>query len=394
MAAEDRIVIVGGARTPTGSFGGGLATVPNHELGAHAVTAACERAGVAVADVDEFVIGCVGQVGGDAFIARRVALAAGARPSSTAMAVNRLCGSGLQAVASAALELRLGESKLAVAGGCENMSRQPFMDFQARQGYRLGHHTLVDGTLSLVTDPWGDYPMGATAEAVARRYGVSREEQDAFAAESQRRAQQALADGAVAAEIAPLTIASRKGDVVLDTDEHPRAGVTTESLARMRPAFAKDGSVTAGNSSGINDAGAAVVVTTLAEAQRRGLTPLGELVDFTKVGLEPEVMGYAPKLAIDKILDRTGLALSDIGWIELNEAFASQAVAVIRDAGLDPAKTNPLGGAIAWGHPIGATGAILTLRTLTNMQVHGIEHGLVTMCIGGGQAVAAIFRAL
>ncbi|MCA0253226.1 MAG: thiolase family protein [Actinobacteria bacterium] len=394
MAAEDRIVIVGGARTPTGSFGGGLATVPNHELGAHAVTAACERAGVAVADVDEFVIGCVGQVGGDAFIARRVALAAGARPSSTAMAVNRLCGSGLQAVASAALELRLGESKVAVAGGCENMSRQPFMDFQARQGYRLGHHTLVDGTLSLVTDPWGDYPMGATAEAVARRYGVSREEQDAFAAESQRRAQQALADGAVAAEIAPLTIASRKGDVVLDTDEHPRAGVTTESLARMRPAFAKDGSVTAGNSSGINDAGAAVVVTTLAEAQRRGLTPLGELVDFTKVGLEPEVMGYAPKLAIDKILDRTGLALSDIGWIELNEAFASQAVAVIRDAGLDPAKTNPLGGAIAWGHPIGATGAILTLRTLTNMQVHGIEHGLVTMCIGGGQAVAAIFRAL
>ncbi|MGC3956142.1 MAG: thiolase family protein [Propionicimonas sp.] len=394
MTAQERIVIVGGARTPTGSFGGGLAAVPNHELGAHAVQAACQRAGVEIAEVDEFVIGCVGQLGGNAFIGRRVALAAGARPSSTAMSVNRLCGSGLQAIASAAQELRSGESAIAVAGGCENMSRQPFMDFSGRQGYRLGHHTLVDGTLSLVTDPWGDYPMGATAEAVASRYGVSREQQDAFAAESQRRAQQALADGAVSAEIAPLTIAGRKGDVVLDTDEHPRAGVTVESLARMRPAFAKDGTVTAGNSSGINDAGAAVVVTTLAEAQRRSLTPLAELVDFTKVGLEPEVMGYAPKLAIDKILARTGLSLADIGWIELNEAFASQAVAVIRDAGLDPSRTNPLGGAIAWGHPIGATGAILTLRTLTNMHARAIEHGLVTMCIGGGQAVAAIFRAL
>lgn len=394
MAAEDRIVIVGGARTPTGSFGGSLAAVPNHELGAHAVKAACARAGVEVSDIDEFVIGCVGQIGGDAFIARRVALEAGACPSSTAMAVNRLCGSGLQAVASAALELRLGEAKLAVAGGSENMSRQPFMDFDARNGYRLGHHTLVDGTLSLVTDPWGNYPMGATAEKVAEKYDVSREAQDEFAAESQRRAQEALASGAVASEIEPLTIKGRKGDTVVDTDEHPRAGVSAESLGRMRPAFAKDGSVTAGNSSGINDAGAAVVMTTLAEAEARGLTPLGELVDFTKVGLEPEVMGYAPKLAIDKILQRTGLGLGDIGWVELNEAFASQAVAVIRDAGLDPEKTNPLGGAIAWGHPIGATGAILTLRTLTNMRARDIEHGLVTMCIGGGQAVAAIFRAI
>lgn len=394
MTTEDRIVIVGGARTPTGSFGGGLAPVPNHELGAHAVKAACERAGVDVSDVDEFVMGCVGQIGGDAFIGRRVALAAGARPSSTAMSVNRLCGSGLQAIASAALELRLGESKLTVAGGCENMSRQPFMNFDARNGYRLGHHTLVDGTLSLVTDPWGNYPMGATAERVAEKFDVSREQQDEFAAESQRRAQAALAAGAVASEIEPVTIKGRKGDVVVDADEHPRAGVTAESLARMRPAFAKDGSVTAGNSSGINDAGAAVVVTTLAEAQARGLTPMAELVDFTKVGLEPEVMGYAPKLAIDKILDRTGLSLADIGWIELNEAFASQAVAVMRDAGLDPEKTNPLGGAIAWGHPIGATGAILTLRTLTNMRARDIEHGLVTMCIGGGQAVAAVFRAI
>lgn len=394
MTDSQRIVIVDGARTATGSFGGSLAGVPNHELGAHAVRAACERAGIAPDEVDEFVIGCVGQVGGDAFIARRIALAAGARTSSTAMAVNRLCGSGLQAVASAAHELRTGDSAIAVAGGSENMSRQPFMDFEARNGYRLGHHRLVDGTLSLVTDPWGDYPMGVTAERVAERYGVSREEQDAYAAESQRRAQAALEAGAVDAEIAPLTIPGRRGDTVVDRDEHPRAGVTAESLAKMRPAFAKDGSVTAGNSSGINDAGAALVVTTAAEAERRGLAPLAEFVDFVKVGLEPEVMGYAPKIAVDRILERNGMAVSDLDWVELNEAFASQAVAVIRDAGLDPERTNPLGGAIAWGHPIGATGAILTLRTAKNLRTRGLENGLVTMCIGGGQAVAAIIRAI
>ena len=394
MAAENRIVIVGGARTPTGVFGGSLAGIPNHELGAHAVKAATARAGVDVTDVDEFIIGCVGQVGGDAFVGRRVALTAGARPSSTAMSVNRLCGSGLQAVASAALELRLGESDLVVAGGAENMSRQPFMDFEARNGFRLGHHTLVDGTLSLVTDPWGDYPMGATAEKVAEKYGVSRQEQDEFAVESQRRAQAALEAGTVAAEIEPITVKERRAERVFDTDEHPRAGVTVEKLGKMRPAFAKDGSVTAGNSSGINDAGAAVVVTTLRVAEERGLTPLAELVDFTKAGLEPEVMGYAPKLAIEKVLERNKLTVSDIGWVELNEAFASQAVAVIRDAGLDPERTNPLGGAIAWGHPIGATGTILTIRTITNMRANGHEHGLVSMCIGGGQAVAAIFRAL
>ena len=394
MATDDKIFIISGARTPTGSFGGILSGVPNHQLGAHAVKAACERGGVAVEDVDEFVIGCVGEVGGDAFIGRRVSLAAGARTSSTAMAVNRLCGSGLQAIATAAAELRVGEAKLTVAGGCENMSRQPFMDFQARDAWRLGHHTLVDGSLSLVTDPWGEYPMGVTAENVADRYGITRQQQDEFAAESQCRAQKALATGAVAAEIAPLTVKERKGERILDVDEHPRAGVTIETLGRMRPAFRSDGTVTAGNSSGINDAGSAVVVTTASEALARGLTPRAELVDFTKVGVEPEIMGYAPKYAIEKILKRNGLTLGDIGWIELNEAFAAQAVAVIRDAKLDPAKVNPLGGAIAWGHPIGATGGILTLRLIENLHKNNLEHGLVTMCIGGGQAVAAIFRAV
>lgn len=390
---SEKTVIVAGARTPVGTFGGALAAVPNHELGAHAVRHAVERAGIDVKAVDEFVLGCVGQVGGDAFIARRVALAAGARPSSTALAVNRLCGSGLQAVATAALELRAGDADVVVAGGSENMSRQPFLDYEARNGWRLGDHTLVDGTLSLVTDPWGRYPMGATAERVAERFDVSRQAQDEFAAESQRRAQEALDAGTVREEIAPITVLERKGERVVDTDEHPRAGITVEKLAAMRPAFAAGGSVTAGNSSGINDAGAALVVTTERVARERGLEVLGELVGFATAGLEPEIMGYAPRYAIEKVLSRTGLTLDDIGWIELNEAFAAQAVAVIRDAGLDPERTNPLGGAIAWGHPIGATGTILALRALLAQRRHGIEHSLVSMCIGGGQAVAAVFRA-
>lgn len=394
MSEVDPIVILEGARTPTGGFGGSLAGIPAHQLGAHAVKAAVARSGLEIEDIDEYVIGSVGQVGGDAFIARRVALEAGAREDSTAMTVNRLCGSGLQSVASAAHEIRSGDSSIVVAGGTENMSRQPFMDFDARNGYRLGHHNLVDGTLSLVTDPWGGYPMGMTAEKVAEKYGISREAQDEFAVESQRRAQIALEEGLVADEIEPIAVRERRTERHFDVDEHPRAGVTMESLARMRPAFTKDGSVTAANSSGINDAGAAVVVTTLSEATKRGLKPRAELVDFVKVGLAPELMGYAPKLAIDKILEKTGTSLSDIGWIELNEAFASQAIAVIRDAGLDPEKTNPLGGAIAWGHPIGATGTILTMRAINNLHANDQELGLVTMCIGGGQGVAAIFRAM
>ncbi|NQX13837.1 thiolase family protein [Microbacteriaceae bacterium VKM Ac-2855] len=392
MPVNDRVVIIEGARTAVGSFGGAFASVPAYELGAVAVTEAVRRAGLDITDIEEFVLGCVGQVGPDAFIARRVALQAGADKSSTAMTVNRLCGSGLQSIASAAHELSDGDASLVVAGGVENMTRQPFMDFDARNGYRLGHHTLVDGTLSLVTDPWGDYPMGRTAENVAERFRVSRQEQDEFAAESQRRAAVAQAEGLVDAEIAPVTISNRKGDTVVSTDEHPRA-TTLEKLAALRPAFSKTGSVTAGNSSGINDAAAAVVLALESTADLKGLPKLGEFVAFTKVGLAPEIMGYAPVHAISKVLDKAGLTLSDLGWIELNEAFASQAVAVQRDAGLDPALVNPLGGAIAWGHPVGATGTILTLRTLYNLRRTGREFGLVTMCIGGGQAVAAIVRA-
>lgn len=389
---NDPIVVVGLARTPVGSFGKSLAGVPAHVLGATAATAALERAGLTAGDPQEWVIGCVGSTGHDAYISRRVSIEAGAPVESTAMTINRLCGSAMQAIASAAMELMVGESDIVVAGGTENMSAQPFMDFNARAGVTLGDRTLLDGTNSMVTDPFSLQPMGITAENVAERFDVSRQAQDEFAAESQRRAQEALASGAVKDEITPVTIHSRKGDIVVDADDHPRAGITVEKLAAMRPAFKAGGTVTAGNSSGINDGACVLVLTRASVAQQRGLHPLVELVDFTKVGIDPDIMGYAPKAAIEKILDRNNLVKEDLGWIELNEAFAAQAVAVSRDLGLDPAKVNPLGGAIAWGHPIGATGAIITARLINNMVKNGIEVGLSSMCIGGGQAVASLWR--
>lgn len=387
----DAIVLVDGARTPVGSFGGAFASVSAHTLGALAVSAAVERSGVDITDVDEFVLGCVGQVGPDAFIARRVALAAGADTSSTAFAVNRLCGSGLQAIATAADELNRGDSDIVVAGGVENMTRQPFLDYAARDGYRLGHRRQIDGTLSLVTDPWGDYPMGRTAENVAERYGISRAEQDAFAAESQRKARAAMESGAVAGEIVPVEVAQRRQTAIVDTDEHPRE-TNLEALSRLRAAFSEQGTVTAGNSSGINDGAAAIVMMRASTAAERGLSVLGELVAFSKVGLAPAVMGYAPVAAITRVLERAGLGVSDIDWVELNEAFAAQAVAVQRDAGLIADRVNPLGGAIAWGHPVGATGSILALRALHGLRRTGGEHAMVSMCIGGGQGVAAVFR--
>ena len=391
---DDPVVVLGYARTPVGAFGKSLAGVPAHVLGATAAKAALARAGLTAADAQEWIIGCVGSTGHDAYISRRVSIEAGASVESTAMTVNRLCGSGMQAIGLAAMELMVGESDIVVAGGTENMSAQPFMDYSARAGVTLGNRILLDGTNSMVTDPFSLQPMGITAETVAERYGVSRAEQDEFALESQRRAQAALASGAVAAEITPVTISSRRGDVVVDTDEHPRAGLTLDKLAGMRPVFRKDGTVTAGNASGLNDGACVLVLTRASVAAERGLKPLAELVDFTKVGIAPEIMGYAPKLAIERILDRNGLTKDDIGWVELNEAFAAQAVPVVRDLGLDPALVNPLGGAIAWGHPIGATGAIITARTIENLRRNDQELGLVSMCIGGGQAVASIWRAL
>jgi len=392
MPASDSVVIAAGARTPIGSFGKAFKDVPAHELGAAAIRAALHGAEVKPSEVDEVVLGCVGQVGPDAFNARRAALAAGVPPTATAMNVNRLCGSGLQAIYTAAAEILLDQARIVVAGGDENMTRQPFLDYAARDGYRLGHRTLIDGTLSLITDPWGDYPMGVTAENVARRYDVSRADQDEFALRSQQRAAAAIRAGVFDLQITPVMVTERSGERLVDRDEHPRPDMTLDKLAALRPVFADGGTVTAGNSSGINDAGAAVVLMRASTAAARGVTPLGEFVCFATAGIEPEVMGYAPTYAIARALDKAGLRPDQLGVVELNEAFAAQAIAVIRDAKLDPEIVNPNGGAIALGHPIGATGAILTIKLLHEMRRRGSEWGLVTMCIGGGQAVAAILR--
>lgn len=388
---SDPIVIIDGARTPIGSFGGVFKDVPAHELGTAAVKAALERSSVAPDAIGEVVMGCIGQVGGDAYIARRVALGAGMPNNTPAYTVNRLCGSGLQAIWSAAQQLHWGGIDIAVAGGNENMSRMPFLDFGARSGYKLGDRILVDGTIGMLTDPFSNKHMGVTAENVAGRYQVSREQQDEFALQSQQRAASPGAAIAFSEEITPVSSGGRK-PVMVDTDEHPRPGTTLEGLAKLRPAFQADGSVTAGNASGINDGAAAVVMMRESTAKERGLTPLAILESVATGALEPEIMGYAPVLALKTLFQRTGLTPADVDVVELNEAFASQAVAVIRDAGLDPARTNPYGGAIALGHPVGATGAILTVRVIKDLRRRDLETGVVTMCIGGGQALAALIR--
>ena len=388
---SETIVIVDGARTPVGSFGGALKEVPAHELGATAVRAAIERARIGPDDPQEVVMGCIGQVGKDAYNARRVAIGAGLPQHVPALTVNRLCGSGLQAVWSAAMEMRWNGLGLTVAGGDESMSRMPFYDFGARNGYRLGDRPLADGTLMMLTDPFHDVHMGITAENVARRYAVSREEQDEFAAESQRRAATAEAATVFTEEIVPVQVGGRKAHTVT-VDEHPKPDTTRHTLARLRPAFDPEGTVTAGNSSGINDGAAALVLARETVAGERGLSPLVSLEVVTTAALEPRLMGYAPVLALAALFDRTGLTASDIDVVELNEAFAAPTVAVVRDAKLDPGRVNPYGGAIALGHPVGATGAILSLRVAKDLVRRDLELGIVTMCIGGGQAMAALFR--
>lgn len=389
--SEARIVIVDGARTPIGRYAGSLKSVPAHELGAIAAREALLRSGVAADDIDEVIMGCVGQVGPDAYNARRVAISAGIPVRTPAFTVNRLCGSGLQAIWSGAQQLRWGGADAILAGGDESMSRMPFLDFNARDNGRLGDRTLLDGTVAMLTDPFSGLHMGVTAENVADKYGVSRLDQDRFAAESQRRSGTAEARAAFAEEITPVEIGGRK-PMTVSVDEHPRPETTVESLSALRPAFREGGSVTAGNSSGINDGAAAVVLMKEERVRERGLGGLATLEYVTTAALEPELMGYAPTLALRKLFKETGLTPADVGTVELNEAFAAQAVAVIRDAGLDPERTNPYGGAIALGHPIGATGAILLLRAAKDLQRRNLEYGIVTMCIGGGQALAALIK--
>ncbi|MFA4897154.1 MAG: thiolase family protein [Microbacterium sp.] len=389
--SREKIAIVAGARTPVGRFGGAFKDTPAHELGAAATVEALKRSGISGDRVGEVVIGNIGQVAGDAYISRRIALSAGLDVNTPAFTVNRLCGSGLQAIWSAAQELLWGGIDVAVAGGAENMTRMPFYDFNARFNDRLGHRQLLDGTIAMLTDPFTEKHMGTTAENVASRFGVTRQEQDAFALESQRRAAASEAQAAFVEEIVSVTTSGRK-PVEVSRDEHPRPETTLETLACLQSAFVKDGTVTAGNASGINDGAAATVLMRETDARAEGAPVLATIEAVTTAALEPEIMGYAPTLALKKLFKQTGLTPSDISTIELNEAFASQALAVIRDTELDPAQVNPYGGAIALGHPVGATGAILTLRAALTLQRTGGEYAIVTMCIGGGQALAALLK--
>lgn len=392
MNANDEIVVVDGARTAIGTYGGSFKDTPTSELGAAVIREAIRRAGVEPHEVDDVVLGCVGQVGPEAFNARRAALAAGLPAESNAYNVNRLCGSGLQAIWSGATEIMTGEAEIVVAGGNENMSLQPFLDYGAKRGYRLGDRTAVDGTLSLVTDPWGNYAMGVTAENVAERFHVSREEQDDFAFLSQSRARAAIEENRFVDEIVGVEVKERRTTRIVTDDEHPRPETTREGLAGLRAAFKNDGTVTAGNSSGINDGAAALVLMRASRAKARDAVPLGRLLAVARGATEPEIMGYAPVSAIARVLEKLRMTPEDMDVIELNEAFASQSVAVIRDAKLDVDRVNPYGGAIAWGHPVGATGAILTLKLLHELNHFDGELGMVTMCIGGGQALAAVFQ--
>lgn len=389
----EKIVIVSGARTPVGSFGGVFRDTDGYRLGAAAVTAALERAGIGGDEVGEVVMGCVGQYGPDVYNARRVALAASLHPRIPALTVNRLCGSGLQAIWSGAQELLWGDVDVVVAGGDESMSRTPFLAYGERGNARLGDRRLLDGTLAMLTDPFSERHMGVTAENVAARYGVSREDQDAFAAESQRRAASDAARAAFAEEIVPVTTAGRSAEEVSE-DEHPRPGTTVEALAGLRPAFQDGGTVTAGNASGINDGAAATVLMREADARARGLGGLATIEAVTTAGIEPEYMGYAPKLALDRLFARTGLTPEGVDVVELNEAFASQALAVIRDAGLDPERTNPYGGAIALGHPVGSTGIRLLATAMDELERTDGTLAMVAICTGGAMATGAIVERL
>lgn len=387
---RDEIVIIDGARTAIGTFGGSLKEVPAHELGAHVIREALRRSHVEADTVDEVILGCVGQVSGDAFIARRASLGADLPVTSTAQTVNRLCGSGLQAIATATQWLQLHDADTLVVGGTENMSRLPYYVWN-RWGKRLGHGELEDGVLAAVTDPFGSYPMGMTAEAVASKFYVSREDQDQMALDSQTRAQVAIQEGRFSDEIAPIVVSEGRRTKMFDTDEHPRE-TSIEQLARLRPVFKEGGTVTAGNSSGINDGAAALVMMRAHDASRKGLMPRGRVVSWAVAGMDPELMGYTPVYAIQKALQKADLTIADIDLVELNEAFAAQAVAVVRDADLDWSKTNVNGGAIALGHPVGATGAILTVKLLHELERRHARFGLVSMCIGGGQGLAAVFE--
>ena len=388
------IFVVSAARTAIGTFGGSLKDVPNTQMATTVVKAAIERAGIAAETVGHVVMGnVIPTETRDAYLSRVAAVDAGCPIETPAYNVNRLCGSGLQAIVSAAQSIALGDCEVAIGAGSESMSRGPYFDQASRWGARMGDAKSIDYMLGILHDPWQKMHMGITAENVAERYKISRTMQDELAVISQQRAAAAIEAGRFKEQIVPVEIATRKGVIVFDTDEHVRASTTLDTLAGMKPAFKKEGgTVTAGNASGINDGAAAVLMMSGEALKSSGAKPLARLVGYAHSGVEPAYMGIGPVPATQKVLARTGLKIEQMDVIEANEAFAAQACAVIQELGLDPAKVNPNGSGISLGHPVGATGAIITTKALYELQRTGGRYALVTMCIGGGQGIAAIFE--
>jgi acetyl-CoA C-acetyltransferase len=390
MDKDFEVVILSACRTPIGAFGGALKDLTAVDLGAIVIREAIARAGVPPADIGDAVMGCVLQAGNGMNVARQAGLKAGLPVEVPGETVNRVCGSGLQAVVHAVEAIRVGYVDAVVAGGTESMSNAPYLLKGARWGYRMGNGEAIDSMLNEgLTCAVGLTHMGITAEEVASRYTVSRADQDAFAAESQARAVRAIADGRFKDEIVPVPVPQKKGEPILvDTDEYPRAGTTAEKLGALKPAFKKDGTVTAGNASGINDGAAALVVTTAKKARALGGKPLARILAYVSTGVDPKVMGIGPIPAVRKVLERAGLTIADIDLFELNEAFAAQSVAVARELGLDPAKVNVNGGAIALGHPIGASGARVLTTLVYALRARKLRYGVASLCIGGGMGIA------
>jgi acetyl-CoA C-acetyltransferase len=393
MEDQREVVVLSGTRTAIGKYGGGLASVPPCDLAATVVREAVSRAGVEPTEVGHAVFGNVIHTEvRDMYLSRVAAVNGGLPVETPAFTLNRLCGSGLQAIVSAAQAIKLGDCDVAVAGGAESMSRGQYWLPSMRWGQRMQDGVVIDAVVGALTDPFDSCHMGVTAENVASEYSVSRADQDALAAESHRRAAAASEAGYFKEQITPVEVKGRKGTVTVDTDEHIRPGVTIDDLAKLRPSFAADGTVTPGNASGINDAAAAVVIASGPFAAERGLSPLGRLVAYSHAGVEPRIMGMGPVPAVRKVLDRAGLKLDEIDLFEVNEAFAAQALAVVRELGLPPDRTNPNGSGVSLGHPVGATGTILAVKALYELRRTGGRYALVTMCIGGGQGIAAIFE--
>ncbi|MGP8001701.1 MAG: beta-ketothiolase BktB [Streptosporangiaceae bacterium] len=393
MTELNDIVVLSGTRTAIGRYGGALAGTPPCDLAATVVREAVHRSGVDPEDFGHAVFGNVIHTEPrDMYLSRVAAVNGGLPVTVPAFTVNRLCGSGLQAIVSAAQAIALGDAEAAVAGGAESMSRGPYWLQSMRWGQRMGDGAAIDPVVGALNDPFESCHMGATADYVAQEYGISREDQDALAVESHHRAAAAAAAHYFDEQITPVQVRAKKGTVDVVADEHIRPDASMESMTRLRPAFAKDGTVTAGNASGMNDAAAAVVLTTAAYANSHGLQPMGRLVAYSHAGVEPKMMGIGPVPAVRKVLDRSGLKVDELDVIELNEAFAAQALAVIRDLGLPPDRTNPNGSGIGMGHPVAATGAILTIKALYELKRVSGRYALVTMCIGGGQGIAAIYE--